>query len=67
MTAFIDTKVLNGYLKSLKSNGCVVSKDKEALTVEVKDGETVVLRALQKGKGGFWITRLIESDRVKWS
>lgn len=67
MVAFIKSKDLRTYLTSLEQNGCRVDHSKDAGTAVVYDGETVVLRALQKGKGGPWITRMFSSERIKWS
>ena len=67
MVAFIKTKDLRTYLKGLASHGCRVEESKDAGTAVVYDGETVVLRALQKSKGGPWITRMFSSKRIQWS
>lgn len=40
--------------------------DWEVGTVTVKDGDTIVYRALQKGADGPWIVRFSRSENVQW-
>lgn len=66
MVGMLDTKTLKGYLNRLKASGLAVYHDSKAGTAEAKDGETVVLKGIQKGKGGPWIVRYANSEQVKW-
>jgi hypothetical protein len=44
-----------------------VNYDKEAGTLIVKDGNTEVLRAIQKGRGQMpWLAIFTDSENIKW-
>lgn len=66
MASLINTRTLCAYQKELKANGCTVYHNSEAGTCVVKDNGLEVLRALQKGRGGPWIVRFIDSPRIAW-
>lgn len=56
------------HAKTLESAGCDVNHDKDAGTLEVRDGDVVVFSAIQKGdKHQPWIVLFRESERVKWT
>ena len=65
--SLITTADLEVYLKNLRANDCEVERDREAGTVTAFDGEDRVLAAIQKGRGGPWIVRFIDSGRITWS
>ncbi len=52
--------------RHLQRNGCDIVDDRDAGTVQAKDGDTVVFRAIEKGRGGAWICMFSESERIKW-
>ena len=53
-------------LRMLRANDCKVDLDKEAGTVIVRDGESIVYQGIQKGRGGPWIVTCTDSVRIKW-
>ncbi len=64
------TKEVEEVAKNLKSNGCVVNRDKSAGTIEVKDtedGDLFVFRAIEKGPGQPWIGMFYDTARIKWT
>jgi hypothetical protein len=63
----MSTVWLNRYLAALKANGCEVSRQKNAGTVRVRDGDSVVLTALAKESKQTWLIMFFESDRIQWS
>jgi hypothetical protein len=65
-SCLINTAALEGFLRGLEGNGCDVTRDRQAGTVVARDGETVVLRAIQKGRGQPWIATFIDSGRITW-
>ncbi len=67
MVGMLLTPAVKGYLSQLKAAGMTTYYDGKAGTAEAKDGETVVFKALQKGKGMPWIVRYTNSDQVKWN
>lgn len=66
MVGMLTTKDLKPLLKRLQDAGCKVDTKMFAGTTEVKDGDVVVLKGIQKGKGGPWIVRYADSENVKW-
>jgi len=66
MVGMLTTKDLKPILKRLQDAGMAVDTKMFAGTTEVKDGDVVVLKGLQKGKGGPWIVTYKESENVKW-
>jgi protein involved in ribonucleotide reduction len=67
MTCLANTNTVKSYVKRLRDAGMTVNENKEAGTVEVKDGNIVVYKAIQKGRGGSWIVSTSSSPNVKWS
>jgi hypothetical protein len=65
--SLIQTATVNGYCRMLRENDCVVDRDDEAGTVVAKDGDAVVFKAIQKGRGQPWIASFHDSDRIQWS
>ncbi len=66
MVGMLMTKAVKEYLKQLKTAGMEVKYDAKAGTAEVKDGDVVVFKALQKGNGQPWIVQYKDGDNVKW-
>lgn len=67
MTSLLTTQEVEEFVDRLVLSGCKSRRDDKAGTLIVLHGEKQVLRALQKGPGGAWIVRFLNSDRVKWS
>lgn len=65
--SLLTTDVLEEYLARLHANDCQIQRDRDAGTVTVLDGEHRVLAAIQKGRGGPWIVRFLDSDRIHWA
>lgn len=63
----LTTKQTQEYLDQLARAGCQLKINMLSGTMEVFDGETKVLMALEKGHDGPWIVSLYESDNIKWS
>lgn len=63
---FANTKTVNDFVVRLKAAGCDVKYDKEAGTVEAKDGDTVVYKGIQKSRVGDWIVSTTDSENIKW-
>jgi hypothetical protein len=59
------TKQVNDVLKTLKAQGCTVLRGSGTITVKDTKNQDCY-RALQKGKGGPWIVRLINTEQVQW-
>ena len=67
MVGMLLTPAVKEYIARLKAAGMTTTFDKDAGTAEGKDGDTVVFKAIQKGKGAPWIVRYTNSGQVKWN
>jgi hypothetical protein len=67
IVSLMTTAKLEGYLTDLKANDCDVSRQKNAGTVRVRDGDSVVLTAIAKGPKQPWIVMFFDSDRIQWT
>jgi hypothetical protein len=63
----LTTEELRGVSEKLAEQGCRVQNDADAGTMVVRDGDTVVLRAIAKGAFGPWITMFYNSERITWT
>jgi hypothetical protein len=55
-------------MTQLRNAGFECNEDyKDSLTVEAKDGDVVVYKGIQKGKGQPWIVRCVDGPNVKWN
>lgn len=61
------TDQVKEWLAALKANDCSTDLRSDEGTAVAYDGETKVFAAIQKGRGGPWIIRFINSERIKWS
>jgi hypothetical protein len=61
------TATVMHWVRTLREVGCTVELDRDAGTLQAFDGDTCVYQGLQKGRGGPWIVRTRNSDRIKWS
>jgi hypothetical protein len=60
------TKTVADTLDDAMANGCTKEGGIRDGFLTIKDGETVLYRALQKGTGQPWIVAGYESERIKW-
>jgi hypothetical protein len=49
------------------STGCYVEHDKSAGTAKAYDDENLVFQAIQKGRGGPWICRFVQTEQITWN
>jgi hypothetical protein len=49
------------------SKGCYIEHDKSGGTAKAYHDGDVVFRALQKGKGGPWICRFVNTEAITWT
>jgi hypothetical protein len=66
MFSIVTAKMMSGFVKMVKKANCTVVRNRAGGFVEAKDGETVVLRGLQTSKGGNYIAKFVDTNRVKW-
>ena len=49
------------------ANDCISNHDKDAGTIQVRDGDLLVISAIQKGDSKQpWIVMFFETDRIRW-
>jgi hypothetical protein len=65
--SLMTTEWLERHLADLRANGCDVSRQKNAGTVRVRDGDVVVLTAIAKGPKQPWIVMFFDSERIQWT
>ena len=65
--ALLTTERVKSILRDAVAKGCNVEHDKSAGTAEAYHDENLVFQALQKGKGGPWICRFINTEHITWS
>jgi len=61
-----DTLIVKNTVAILKDADFLVEADYKAGTVKAYDGDTVVYQAIQKGRGGPWIVRYQDTDKIHW-
>ena len=66
MMKMITTAQLKATLANLHKEKCSVEYDLSGGTATAMDKDVVVLRAIQKGVGGDWITTFFNSNRICW-
>ena len=65
--ALLTTERVESILRDAVTKGCYVEHSKGDGTAKAyRDGE-LVFQALQKGKGGPWICRFINTDSITWA
>ncbi len=65
--ALLTTHKVRSILRDAADKGCSVEHDKSGGTAKAfYDGE-VVFQALQKGNGGPWICRFVNTEHITWS
>jgi hypothetical protein len=65
--ALLTTDRVESILRDAVSKGCYVEHDKSAGTVRAHHSGDVVFQALQKGNGGPWICRFVNTDQITWT
>ncbi len=61
------TETIRGAMHSLLAEGCKVREGSiGAGYLKIKDDETTVYQAIQKGPGQPWIVSCFTSDRISW-
>ena len=66
MHSLVNVDKMKEIVKTCKKAGCKITRNIGAGTVVATDGEKVVLQAMQKGRGGPWIAKFVDSERVQW-
>jgi hypothetical protein len=65
--ALLTTDRVESILREAVSKGCYVEQDKSAGTAKAQRNGDVVFQAMQKGKGGPWICRFLNTDSIAWT
>jgi hypothetical protein len=65
--ALLTTERVLSILSDAVGKGCYVEHDKSAGTAKAFHDATLVFQALQKGKGGPWICRFVNTEEVSWT
>jgi hypothetical protein len=62
----LDNAKKDEFVKQFKDAGFPVEENTDSGTVSVKEGETVVFKAIQKSRKGPWIAIFKDGPTVKW-
>jgi hypothetical protein len=65
--ALLTTNRVLSILRDAVAKGCFVEHDKSAGTAKAFHNGVLVFQALQKGKGGPWISRFVNTEEVSWT
>jgi hypothetical protein len=65
--ALLTTDRVLSILRDAVSKGCFIEHDKRAGTAKAFHDGVLVFQALQKGKGGPWISRFVNSEDITWT
>jgi hypothetical protein len=65
--ALLTTDRVLEILREAVSKGCYIEHDKSAGTAKAHRDGNLVFQGLQKGKGGPWICRFINTDTITWT
>ena len=65
--ALLTTDRVESILRDAVSKGCYVEHDKSAGTAKAYHDGDLVFQALQKGKGGPWICRFLNTEHITWT
>jgi hypothetical protein len=65
--ALLTTDTVESILRDAVAKGCYVEHDKSAGTAKAHRDGDLVFQALQKGKGGPWICRFVNTESIKWT
>jgi hypothetical protein len=65
--ALLTTERVESILRDAVSKGCYIEHSKSDGTAKAyRDGD-LVFQALQKGRGGPWICRFLNTDSITWT
>ena len=65
--ALLITDRVESILRDAVAKGCYIEHDKSSGTAKAFHSGHLVFQALQKGKGGPWICRFVNTDQVTWT
>ena len=65
--ALLTTERVLSILRDAVSKGCFIEHDKSAGTAKAYHNGDLVFQALQKGKGGPWIYRFVNTEHITWT
>jgi hypothetical protein len=65
--ALLTTDRVESILRDAVAKGCYVEHDKSAGTAKAHRNGDLVFQAIQKGKGGPWIGRFINTEHITWT
>jgi hypothetical protein len=65
--ALLMTNAVESILRDAVAKGCYIEHDKSSGTAKAFHSGHLVFQALQKGKGGPWICRFVNTESVNWA
>jgi hypothetical protein len=65
--SLLTTEKVESILRDAVRKGCYVEHDKVGGTAKAHHSGDVVFQALQKGKGGSWICRFLNTESITWT
>ena len=65
--ALLKTEKVLSILRDAVSKGCFIEHDKSGGTAKAFHDGNLVFQALQKGNGGPWICRFVNTDQITWT
>jgi hypothetical protein len=65
--ALLTTERVESILRDAVTKGCYVEHSKADGTAKAHRDGGLVFQALQKGRGGPWICRFINTDSITWT
>ena len=65
--ALLTTDRVLSILRDAVTKGCYVEQDKSGGTAKAFHSGDLVLQALQKGNGGPWICRFVNTEHITWT
>jgi hypothetical protein len=65
--ALLTTDRVLSILRDAVAKGCYIEHDKSSGTAKAFHGGALAFQALQKGKGGPWISRFVNTESVTWT
>lgn len=64
--ALLTTDEVESILRDAVAKNCYVEHDKSAGTAKAYHDGELVFQAIQKGNGGSWICRFIQTEQITW-
>jgi len=65
--ALLATDRVESILRDAVSKGCFVEHDKSSGTAKAFHSGDLVFQSLQKGNGGPWICRFVNTEHITWT